>query len=79
VVYGVRRGLSVASKRLGIAGVADLVEFHAAADREIPYPVEFKRGKPKLRYYYLGANWRRRVQHAGAKPAVDLGGTLIVE
>jgi CRISPR-associated protein Cas2 len=31
-----------------------------------------------LRYYHLGANWRRRVEHVGAKPAVDLGGTLIV-
>lgn len=31
-----------------------------------------------LRYYYLGANWKRRVEHVGAKPAVDLGGSLIV-
>lgn len=31
-----------------------------------------------LRYYYLGANWRRRVEHTGAKPGVDLGGSLIV-
>lgn len=31
-----------------------------------------------LRYYYLGANWRRRVEHVGAKAAVDLGGPLIV-
>jgi len=31
-----------------------------------------------LRYYYLGANWRRRVEHVGAKPAIDLDGTLIV-
>lgn len=31
-----------------------------------------------LRYYYLGANWQRRIEHVGAKPAVDLGGTLIV-
>lgn len=31
-----------------------------------------------LRYYYLGANWRPKVEHVGAKPAVDLGGTLIV-
>ena len=31
-----------------------------------------------LRYYYLGANWRRRVEHVGAKPATDLGGPLIV-
>ncbi len=31
-----------------------------------------------LRYYYLGGNWQRRVEHVGAKPATDLGGTLIV-
>jgi CRISPR-associated protein Cas2 len=31
-----------------------------------------------LRYYFLGANWRRRVEHVGAKPALDLGGPLIV-
>lgn len=31
-----------------------------------------------LRYYHLGANWHRRVEHVGAKPAADLGGPLIV-
>lgn len=31
-----------------------------------------------LRYYYLGSNWRRRVEHVGAKAAVDLSGPLIV-
>ena len=31
-----------------------------------------------LRYYNLGANWRRRVEHVGAKPATDLAGPLIV-
>lgn len=31
-----------------------------------------------LRYYHLGANWRRRVEHVGAKPAADLGGLMIV-
>lgn len=31
-----------------------------------------------LRYYYLGANWKRRVEHVGAKPAADLNDTLIV-
>lgn len=35
-------------------------------------------GVDSLRYYYLGANWRRKVEHVGAKPAADLGGTLIV-
>ena len=31
-----------------------------------------------LRYYHLGANWRRRVEHVGAKTVADLGGPLIV-
>jgi CRISPR-associated protein Cas2 len=31
-----------------------------------------------LRFYYLGANWKNRVEHIGAKPAVDLEGPLIV-
>jgi CRISPR-associated protein Cas2 len=31
-----------------------------------------------LRYYYLGANWQRRVEHIGAKPATDLNGTFIL-
>lgn len=46
---GVRRvhALPLASARLGVAGVADLVEFIAGPDGETPYPVEYKRGKPK--------------------------------
>lgn len=49
-IKGVRRvtGLHVASRRLGLAGVTDLVEFKMAAGGETPFPVEFKRGKPKL-------------------------------
>jgi len=31
-----------------------------------------------LRYYLLGANWKRRIEHVGAKAVVDLGGTLII-
>jgi len=31
-----------------------------------------------LRFYFLGSNWRRRVQHAGAKKSVDLDGPLII-
>ena len=31
-----------------------------------------------LRFYFLGSNWERRIEHVGAKPAVDLGGSLIV-
>jgi len=36
------------------------------------------RERDSLRYYFLGANWRRRIEHVGAKPVADLGGALIV-
>ena len=48
---GVRRvmALPLASRRLNLSGVADLVEFHpAGSGGEVPFPVEYKRGKPKL-------------------------------
>jgi CRISPR-associated exonuclease Cas4 len=47
---GVRRvtALPLASRRLNLAGVADVVEFHAGPDGETPFPIEYKRGKPKL-------------------------------
>ena len=32
---------------LGITGIADVVEFHAGDAGEQPYPVEYKRGRPK--------------------------------
>lgn len=35
-------------------------------------------GCDSLRYYHLGTNWRRRVEHVGAKPATDLDGPIIV-
>lgn len=31
-----------------------------------------------LRYYYLGSNWKRKVEHVGAKPTFDLDDPLIV-
>lgn len=31
-----------------------------------------------LRFYHLGDNWHRRVEHHGAKPAYDIDGPLIV-
>jgi len=30
-----------------------------------------------LRFYYLGDEWRRRVEHMGAKASMDLEGILI--
>lgn len=34
--------------------------------------------RDSLRYYYLGANWRKRVEHVGAKPSYDPEGPLIL-
>ena len=31
-----------------------------------------------LRFYYLGANWKRKIEHVGAKPAYDPEGPLIL-
>ena len=33
--------------------------------------------KDSLRFYFLGSNWKRRVEHVGAKPAIDMSGPLI--
>ena len=30
-----------------------------------------------LRYYYLGDEWHKRVEHVGAKPSLDMEGALI--
>jgi len=48
----VARALPLRSDRLGLAGKADVVEFHREADVDAgilwrPFPVEYKRGRPK--------------------------------
>ena len=40
--------LRLSHVELGIEGVADVVEYHKQADgTETPFPIEYKRGKPK--------------------------------
>lgn len=34
--------------------------------------------RDSLRYYFLGANWKRRVEHYGAKQPLDQEGPMIV-
>ena len=46
--------------------------FRARLEKEIDPDLD------SLRYYYLGANWKKRVEHVGAKPAYDPEGPLIV-
>jgi CRISPR-associated exonuclease Cas4 len=44
----IERGLPLRSLSLGITGKADVVEFHQEASAWRPFPVEYKRGRPKM-------------------------------
>ena len=39
---------------------------------------EMNTAEDSLRFYFLGSNWRHRVEHVGAKPSYDPDGPLIV-
>jgi CRISPR-associated protein Cas2 len=39
---------------------------------------EIDETKDSLRFYFLGANWRKRVEHVGAKQGIDQEGPLIL-
>ncbi|MFW6163927.1 MAG: CRISPR-associated endonuclease Cas2 [Planctomycetota bacterium] len=39
---------------------------------------EYDPEEDSLRFYFLGANWRRRVEHHGTKASIDLEGPLVV-
>ncbi len=39
---------------------------------------EIEPTQDSLRFYYLGSNWQRRVEHVGAKPGIDQEGPLII-
>ena len=39
--------MPLASHRLGVSGIADLVELHQEGKKWHPFPVEYKRGRPK--------------------------------
>jgi CRISPR-associated protein Cas2 len=38
---------------------------------------EIKASEDSLRFYFLGANWQKRVEHVGAKPTFDQEGPSI--
>mgnify|MGYP006291674253 FL=1 len=38
---------------------------------------EIDEEEDSLRFYFLGSNWKRRVEHLGAKPGYDPEGPLI--
>lgn len=38
---------------------------------------EYQKDKDSLRFYFLGSNWKRRVEHHGIKESYDPEGPLI--
>jgi CRISPR-associated protein Cas2 len=55
--------------------IVDPAQWAVLKDRLIK---EINQDVDSLRFYYLGSNWRRRVEHVGAKKTVDQEGPLIV-
>ncbi len=39
---------------------------------------EINREKDSLRYYFLGSNWKNRVEHVGANEPIDQEGPLLI-
>lgn len=39
---------------------------------------EIDENADSLRFYFLGSNWRRKVEHVGAKETIDQEGPLII-
>ena len=55
--------------------IVDPAQWAVLKDRLIS---EIDEKKDSLRFYYLGSNWKHRVEHIGAKEAIDQEGPLIV-
>jgi CRISPR-associated protein Cas2 len=39
---------------------------------------EYNPAQDSLRFYFLGKNWKNRIEHQGSKAVVDIEGPLIV-
>ncbi|RJQ14659.1 MAG: CRISPR-associated endonuclease Cas2 [Nitrospiraceae bacterium] len=55
--------------------IVDPAQWTMLKDRLIS---EIDIGKDSLRFYYLGSNWKHRVEHVGAKAGIEQDGPLIV-
>jgi CRISPR-associated protein Cas2 len=55
--------------------LVDPAQWTALRDRLID---EIEESEDSLRFYFLGSNWKQRVEHIGAKPAYDPQGPLVV-
>lgn len=52
----------------------------AAKCRQIKAILEdiIDKDRDSLRFYYLGENYKHKVEHIGAKPGIDMTGTLLL-
>lgn len=55
--------------------LVDMTQWTAFRQRLID---EINEEEDSLRFYFLGNNWRHRVEHVGAKPSYDPEGPLVV-
>lgn len=55
--------------------IVDPAQWAVLRDRLIK---EIDKTKDSLRFYFLGANWKHRVEHIGAKKTIDQEGPLII-
>jgi CRISPR-associated protein Cas2 len=48
--------------------------------KEVQHKLEqiIDKERDSLRYYYLGNNYKDKVEHIGAKPSIDIEGSLII-
>lgn len=54
--------------------------FDDAKCREVKHILEniIDKEKDSLRFYYLGNNYKSKVEHIGIKPSIDMEGVLLV-
>jgi CRISPR-associated protein Cas2 len=55
--------------------IVDPAQWAALKERLIS---EIDQDKDSLRFYYLGSNWHRKVEHVGAKVPLDQEGPLLI-
>lgn len=55
--------------------LVDPTEFAQFRDR---LEEKIDQNKDSVRYYFLGSNWRKRVEHVGQKETYDPEGTIMV-
>ena len=55
-----------------------LIDHVQLSDLRFRIEKEIDKDRDSLRYYFLGANWQRRVEHVGAKKTYDPEGVIML-